>query len=147
MFMTNSDIILIKATRTLFSDHGEHTAAQFYKRLLTSYPALRPLFSGDQLTQRRKLAATVTLAIDSLRDWDRISPALEALGRRHLTYGVKKWHYDCVGAELLATLKNAGVNEDTLAAWSRLYDNVSQKMLTGAYGSTFEVGREQGIDT
>jgi nitric oxide dioxygenase len=60
---------------------------------------------------------------------------LQALGRRHVGYGVKEADYATVGAALLWTL-DAGLGEaftaDVGAAWGRVYTLLSTVMMEAA---------------
>jgi hemoglobin-like flavoprotein len=47
----------------------------------------------------------ITVAVRGLNRLDELVPAIEALGHRHVNYGVTDAHYDTVGAALLWTLE------------------------------------------
>ena len=132
--LDDGDMSKILATRGAFVGHGGRTAEVFYANLFARDPELRRLFTGEMRLQYRKLAATITLAIDGAREWDRFAPVLEVLARRHLSYGVEDRHYGLVGEALLQTLAEAGADAATLAAWARLYGMISDHMITAAYG-------------
>jgi hemoglobin-like flavoprotein len=44
-------------------------------------------------------------AVKGLDRLDQLVPVVQALGRRHATYGVVDAHYDTVGVALLSTLE------------------------------------------
>ena len=131
--MTETDIARIRATRDAFARNGEATASAFYAHLFAAHPDLRPMFPTDLRSQSRKLSATLTLAIDGLRDWTRFAPILDALARRHLGYGVEARHYAAVGTALLATLADLGVDPAGRAAWAKAFEKVSTRMIAAAY--------------
>jgi hypothetical protein len=60
-------------------------------------PKLRAPFKGDIKEQRRKLMALIKVAVNGLKDLDRLVPAVEALGQRHAAHGVKDGDYKTVG--------------------------------------------------
>jgi len=111
---------------------AETAASLFYDELFRRDPALRPLFKADMAEQRRKLIAMLATAVAHVDDWDRISAAVAALGRRHVGYGVKPADYDTVGAALLATLA-LGLGEDFTPAvrdaWAACIAKVAGEML------------------
>lgn len=127
------DVALIARARPLFAEQGEATAAAFYDTLFLNSPELRAFFPRRMADQRRKLAAALALLIDSARDPLALGPALDALARRHLAYGVRRRHYEAVGAALLATLEVEGLPRAELDAWARAYGAVSRRMIAAAY--------------
>ena len=134
--LTDTEIHLIMATRSLFSQKAERVAVAFYTHLFMSNPELRPFFPDDILQQGRKLSATIVVAIDGLRDWERMSGNLEVLARRHLAYGVQREHYGSVGAALIATLRESGADHATTTAWTKAFRLISAHMCQCAYGET-----------
>src|SRR5215467_6282708 len=80
----------------------KHSAAQlFYQRLFETDPSLRILFKGDMRQQGEKLMQVIDGAVNGLTNLERITAAIQDLGRRHADYGVEDHHYDTVGATLL----------------------------------------------
>lgn len=115
----------------------QDTAAQlFYNRLFELDPTLRSLFRGDMTEQGRKLMAMINTAVVSL---DRLGPLLEtieAMGRRHVDYGVTEAHYDTVGNALIWTL-GQGLNDRFTPAvedsWKEAYATLASAMKQAAY--------------
>lgn len=104
---------------------ADTAASLFYDRLFEIDPTTRPLFKSEDLSeQRRKLMQTLDLLVNGLDHLDDLVPAIEALGRRHLRYGVQDAHYGSVGQALLWTLEQ-GLGEhwtpEARAAWTELY--------------------------
>ncbi len=103
---------------------AETAAELFYGRLFELDPALKPLFKGDMKTQGAKLMRMIGMAVNGLNDLDGLVPAVQALGVRHVDYGVKDEHYDTVAAALLWTL-GKGLGDDFTpeveAAWTETY--------------------------
>ena len=77
--------------RSLIQVHpiADQIAASFYARLFEVTPHLRKLFSGDMTKQGAMLMTSLELAVSSLDEPVSILPAIQALGERHLSYGVK----------------------------------------------------------
>ena len=112
------------------------TAAElFYGKLFSLDPALKPLFKGDMKEQGRKLMTMISTAVSGLSHLDAIVPAVQELGRRHQTYGVKPKDYDTVGTALLWTL-NHGLGEaftpDVEQAWVATYGVLAKTMKDAA---------------
>jgi hemoglobin-like flavoprotein len=115
---------------------ADTAATLFYGRLFELDPALRPLFpSTDLREQKRKLMQTLTVAVRSLHRLDELTPALQALGRRHVGYGVQDAHYETVGQALLWTLEQglgAAFTPQVRDAWVETYRLVASVMQRAA---------------
>lgn len=112
------------------------TAADlFYDRLFTIAPEVRLLFPDDLAEQKKKLMQMLTTAITNLHQVEKIIPAVEDLGRRHVVYGVTPKHYEPVGAALLWTLEQ-GLGKDftpkVKEAWTQTYMTVAGVMTKAA---------------
>lgn len=87
---------------------SETAAGLFYGRLFEIAPDLETLFPAEERAmqeQGRKLMQVITLAVHGLDQLDDLVPAVEDLGRRHATYGVRDENYETVGDALLWTLE------------------------------------------
>jgi hemoglobin-like flavoprotein len=75
------------------------------------------------------------VAVASLDNLENVRPAIEALGRRHVEYGVKEEHYDTGGEALLWTLEQ-GLGErftpEVKEAWAETYGLVATIMKTSS---------------
>jgi hemoglobin-like flavoprotein len=115
---------------------ADAAATLFYARLFTLDPTLRALFPSSDLTeQKRKLMLTLTVAVRGLDNPDKLVPALEALGRRHVAYRVLDSHYATVGEALLWALEQglgATFTPAVREAWAATYGVVSTVMKAGA---------------
>lgn len=103
---------------------ADTAAGLFYNRLFEIDPSLRPLFTSDINEQGRKLMQMIGTAVRGLDKLDEIVPAVQALGRRHVGYGVKDEHYDTVASALLWTLEKGLGDAYTPAvaeAWTSTY--------------------------
>jgi hemoglobin-like flavoprotein len=127
---------LLEESFDLVAPRAEDLVERFYERLFAIAPEVRPLFAGTDLPrQRQMLLGALVLLRKSLRNLGAIVPALQAMGARHATYGVRPEHYPIVGAALLASLAEVGgsawVDEYT-QAWADAYQVVQDTMLSGA---------------
>ena len=132
--LTPAQKALVKESFNLVAPIADTAGELFYRRLFELDPALRALFHADVSSQATKLMQTLAIAVHSLDNLDRIVPALHALGRRHVDYGVTERHFDVVGAALLWTLEQglgASFTPEVRDAWSAVYRVLSATMLEG----------------
>lgn len=102
----------------------DQAAALFYGKLFELDPSLRPLFKGDIQEQGRKLMAMINTAVRGLGDLNTLVPAVQALGRRHVGYGVQNEHYSTVAVALLWTLEQGlgpAFTAEVREAWTEVY--------------------------
>lgn len=131
----------IRRTFAQIEPFASVAATLFYGRLDEIAPETRHLFRYDLGTpgmarQGEKLMQTLSVAVAHLDRLDVVLPAIEALARRHVAYGVTPQHYDSVGAALLWTLEQ-GLGPDftpeARAAWATLYNALAETMKQAAY--------------
>ena len=125
MTLTAEQKQLVRSTWALVAPIQEEAARLFYGRLFEIDPSTRALFaSTDMAEQGRKLMQTIAVAVAGLERLEAIGQAVEALGRRHVGYGVREEHYESVGAALLWTLEQ-GLGEEFTPeveeAWAETY--------------------------
>jgi len=84
---------------------ADTAAALFYSRLFELDPSLRLMFKGNIVEQGEKLMTTLKVVVRGLTRLDALVPAVQALGRRHASYGVTDDHYDMVAEALFWTLQ------------------------------------------
>lgn len=133
--MDPDQIDLVQATYEQLLPMADALAERFYARLFELSPELRSLFPADMASQRHKLMSTVDAAVVSLWRIESVSPALAALGRRHLEYGALPAHYELVGAALLGAIgESLGpiYTPEVEEAWEAAYTLISSTMLAGA---------------
>lgn len=122
--MTPQQTALVQSTWSKVVPIQDQVARLFYDKLFEMDPSLRPLFKGDMVEQGRKLMAMINTAINGLSRLNEIVPAVQALGRRHVGYGVKEAHYETVGAALLWTLEQGlgpSFTPEVRQAWATAY--------------------------
>ena len=117
---------------------ADTAAALFYARLFELDPDVKPLFANaDMKEQGKKLMQMIGVAVRGLDTLGELVPAVQALGKRHVAYGVKAEHYATVGAALLDTLEK-GLGDDfdaeTKEAWTITYTTLANVMKEASYG-------------
>lgn len=133
--MTPAQQALVQASFAKVVPIADVAATLFYEDLFLRDPRLRPLFKEDMTDQRQKLMAMLGTAVANLTRWEKIAPAVQALGQRHAAYGVKPADYATVGQALIATLEKGlgdGFTPEVRDAWLACYAAVSSEMLGGA---------------
>jgi hemoglobin-like flavoprotein len=133
----------IEVLETSFQEiapQGAAFVAAFYERLFAEFPQTQAFFTTtDMKEQKKKLLGALLLVIQNLRKPEVLAPALQGLGQRHATYGVRPEHYPIVGAVLLDTFA-AFLRErwtpERRDAWAQAYQAVSALMLQGATDPT-----------
>jgi hemoglobin-like flavoprotein len=133
--MTPQQIQLVQSTWSQVVPIAPAAAALFYGRLFELDPSLRPLFRTGIEEQGRKLMAMIDAAVGGLTQLDKLVPAVQELGRRHVGYGVEDKHYDTVGAALLWTLDKglgAEFTPPVKEAWTQAYVTLSTVMKDAA---------------
>ena len=129
--MTETHQQLVRSTFSEVDRISQVFALTFYQRLFELDPRLRALFRNDIEEQSRKLMQFLRQLVESIDHTEDILPALESLGRRHATYGVREEHYETVGAALLwafGQVLGGGFTAEAQAAWERLYASVAETM-------------------
>ena len=116
--------MLVEKTFRAIANHSEAVAGTFYARLFELDPSLSQLFKRDLKTQGQMLMQMIAVAVTSLNNLDALVPAVQALGARHVNYGVKKADYQTVGGALLWTLEQylgAEFTPEVKEAWTAVY--------------------------
>lgn len=144
--MNSEQINLIR--RSFEKISTEAFAESFYNHLFSIQPALRLLFADDFVEQKEKLMLMLDAAIEMLNEPENLIPFLEESGRRHALYGAREEHYETIGVALFATLKETDYvdfNRETEAAWTNIYEEMSEIMKRGArrLAGVFEVNQEK----
>ena len=129
--MTPDQVVLVQDTFKQVVPIADKAADLFYDRLFTIAPEVRPLFPADLTEQKKKLMQMLATAVTNLHQVEKILPAVEELGRRHVTYGVTEKHFEPVGAALLWTLEQGlgpAFTPPVKAAWTETYLTVAGVM-------------------
>lgn len=133
--MTPEQVQLVQSSFQKVLPIADTAADLFYERLFTIAPEVKPLFPDDLGPQKKKLMQMLATAVGNLHQVEKILPAVEDLGKRHVAYGVTPKHYEPVGAALLWTLEKGLGPEFTppvKAAWTEVYTTVAGVMTKAA---------------
>jgi hemoglobin-like flavoprotein len=144
--MTPEKIALVRSSWQQVIPIQDTAARLFYGRLFELDPSLRSLFKGDMAEQGRKLIATLAVMVGGLHSLPTIMPAVSALAKKHVDYGVTPAHYGIVREALMWTLKRslgAGWTAEVDTAWHAAYEMLSDVMIGEAYGQALP-GQDSG---
>lgn len=111
---------------------ADQAAELFYGRLFEVAPEVKPMFTSDMSEQGKKLMTMIGVAVRGLSNLEKIVPAVQQLGVRHVDYGVKEEHFAVVGDSLLWTLERGlgeAWNEELKASWAEAYGVLSATMI------------------
>ena len=130
--MTPDEIALIRQGYNHIEPIAEQVGVALYERIFALDPSLRALFRGEMRFHAGNLMTALGMVVRSLDDLGPILERIQALGRRHASYGVQPQHFALGGTALLATLE-AGLGDAftprARAAWSRAYETLVGAML------------------
>lgn len=131
--MTPRQHELIRATWADVAPIADTAARLFYDRLFELDPSVARMFAAtDMAAQRKVLMQTLAVVVKSIDALDTILPAVEAMGRRHVGYGVQPRHYATVGQALLDTL-GMGLGErftpEAREAWTEAFEVLAATMM------------------
>lgn len=134
--MTPQQITLVQDSFKKVKPISEMTAQLFYGRLFEIAPQVKPLFKETNIKkQGRKLMQTLAFVSSSLTKPEKLLPAVQALGKGHVNYGVKNEHYALVETALLWALEEALSNDFTpevKEAWGEAYSMLATIMQDAA---------------
>jgi hemoglobin-like flavoprotein len=137
MALNTSQKQLVQSTFVKVAQISDQAATLFYNRLFEIEPSVQVLFAKtDMKEQGRKLMQMIGTAVGGLDQLEAIVPNVQALGRRHAAYGVKKEHYAVVGEALLWTLEKglgADFTPEVKDAWATVYEILARTAIEAAY--------------
>lgn len=133
--LLTSQVDLVQSSFAKIKPIAGQAAELFYNRLFELEPSFRSLFKEDMKEQERKLMATLAIAVEGLRQPNKIVPVVQKLGRGHAGFGVKAEDYEVVGEALIWALAQ-GLGEDFTTpvrkAWEEAYTFLSEIMKEAA---------------
>lgn len=131
--LTEEQVKMVQDSFAKVEPIADTAASIFYDRLFTIAPDVKPLFaSADMSEQGKKLMTMIATAVRGLTNLEKIVPAVQKLGVRHVDYGVKKEHFAPVGAALLFTLETGlkdDWNDELKDAWGTTYQVLADTMI------------------
>jgi hemoglobin-like flavoprotein len=129
--MRPDDIALVRSGFAKLLADRENFTTRFYGALFRIEPRLGALFGDDLMVPAEQFVQALGLAVTALDDFDSVREDLQALGRRHVDYGVENRHYGIAGEALLdaleATLGDA-FDQRARAAWAIVYAHLADVM-------------------
>ena len=126
---------LLRSSFKRITEQSQITGLIFYQKLFASEPSLKRLFHTSIELQTRKLMESLGHTVAGLEKPKKLVPVLEAMGRRHVTYGVRNDDYDLLIKALLETFKEVLGKAFTPAlhqAWDEALCFVATTMKQGA---------------
>lgn len=129
---TARDVQLVQESFAVLEPALSELVTVFYAELFAQNPQVRRMFPDDMNEQKKKLAATLKVAVVGASKLEQLIPALQSLGEKHAGYGVQAAHFDAVGAALLTALsKCAGAlwTKELETAWARIYGLIASVMI------------------
>lgn len=133
--MTPAQVKLVQDSFKLVEPIAPQAADLFYGRLFEIAPQVRPLFPADISAQKDKLMSMIGTAVNNLHQVEKIIPAVQDLGRRHVAYGVTAAQYKPVGEALIWTLEK-GLGDkftpEVKEAWLTTYTTLESVMTEAA---------------
>jgi len=131
-YVTPDQILLVRTSWPAIASDRDAMTTRFYAHLFDIDESAARLFAGvDMAAQRAKLAQALAVVVKALDDPDSLLPAIAALGKRHVTYGVELRHFDSVGAALLLALGDVlgdALTAELREAWAEAYALVASVM-------------------
>lgn len=130
--MTPEQIKLVQDSFEQVAPIADTAAELFYGKLFEIAPEVKPMFKSDMSEQGKKLMTMIGVAVRGLNDLEKIVPAVQQLGVRHIEYGVKEAHFAPVGESLLWTLEQGlgdAWNDDLKVAWATTYGVLADTMI------------------
>jgi hemoglobin-like flavoprotein len=134
--MTPRQIELVQSTWSQITSDTAHVAEVFYDRLFELDSSLLPMFPPDMKEQRRALMEMLHIVVNGLYCFEELLLDFEALGRRHVGYGVAESHYELVRKAMLRMLAEElgdRFTPEVAAAWAATYDQLADVMKSAAY--------------
>ena len=133
--MTPTQVKLVQESFEKVVPIADKAADIFYTKLFELDPTLKTMFKTDLAEQGKKLMTMLGTAVGGLNHLDKIVPAVQELGKRHVDYGVKPDHYNTVATALLYTLETglgSAWTPEVKEAWIAVYVLLSQTMKDAA---------------
>jgi hemoglobin-like flavoprotein len=118
-------------------ERAPNVIRRFYAVLFERYPEVKPMFGGAEASRRQEemLTRALVAVIEHLEDPTWLGSTLQALGEKHVDYGVREEMYGWVGECLLASLAEV-LGDDwsprVEQAWSDAYAAIAGAMIAGA---------------
>lgn len=131
------NIPILRSSFELVVERNPQVIERFYAIFFERYPQVKPLFGkrNAQETQGKMLTGALVAVVDHLEDAPWLTEQLEALGAKHLDYGVRDEMYAWVGECLLAAMAEVAADawtDEVEQAWIDAYGAIQAIALEGA---------------
>lgn len=130
------DVEALRGSFELVVERAPDVVHRFYGILFSRYPQVRPMFARNSAEQQEKmLTQALAAVIEHLEDAPWLETQLQAMGAKHVGYGVSDDMYAWVGECLVAALKDAAGDAWTPrieTAWTDAFGAISGLMIAGA---------------
>lgn len=133
--MTPQQVKLVQDSFKLVEPIAAQASDLFYGRLFEIAPHVRSLFPADMSAQKMKLMGMLGTAVNNLHQVEKIIPAVQELGRKHVGYGVTADQYKPVGEALVWTLEKGlgpAFTPEVKEAWLATYTTLQSVMTEAA---------------
>lgn len=138
MSLSPASIQRIEKSFEAIKPSADQLADTFYQTLFATAPSVKAMFPKDLSAQKKKLMGAVALAVSSLRSLDKLVPALEEMGARHVTYGARDEMYPIVEDAMLKSMAKVGGaawSPEVAKDWKAALELISATMIEGAHKS------------
>jgi nitric oxide dioxygenase len=139
-----SDRAIVKSTVPLLESGGEALTTHFYKKLLSRYPQVQPLFnqahqaSGDQ---PRALANGVLMYARHIDQLEQLGDLVAKIINKHVALQILPEHYPLVGECLLEAIREVlgaeVATDEVINAWGNAYGQLAG-ILIGAEKTIYD---------
>jgi hemoglobin-like flavoprotein len=130
--MTLDQVELVRSSWPIQAERADRFASVFYEHLFSIDASAARLFAAADIdAQRKKLAQSLTAFVRALDAPDQLLPAIGALAKRHVGYGVELRHFDSVGDALLWALADTlgpRFTPELREAWAEAYALIASVM-------------------
>ncbi len=133
-----SDRAIVKSTVPLLESGGEALTTHFYKKMLSQYPQVQPLFNPAHQAsgaQPKALANGLLMYARHIDELEQLGDLLAKIINKHVALQILPEHYPIVGSCLLAAivevLGEEIATEEVINAWANAYQQLAD-ILIGA---------------
>lgn len=131
-----SDRAIVKSTVPLLESGGEALTTHFYKKLLSKYPQVRPLFNQAHQAsgaQPRALANGVLMYARHIDQLEQLGDLVAKIINKHVALQILPEHYPLVGECLLEAIREVLgaeiATDEVISAWGNAYQQLADILI------------------